>query len=384
MYPIVTQCTGIPPTSQFISSRNAPLAAQTTLPANTPIIIIYAGQQPPANGLPHVDGKIFIQGANGQVLNENSILQAISQKQGFPLVSGAGGLPIQTQIVLQPPSSTNTIPSPSHQHKFSIQQQQQQHPSLISSNQTMFQTLPTMINLERATMIQPNHTSSTALFSQHPSLAHGGMTRPVGKTSMAYTTAPPQILTTATNTVRTFSKFPPDLPKKKINKSAPISISPDFISSEKRNPPPLLQVKHEDKEAVSSSASITSQAGYVTQNGSHFVSQQQVSPKTTFFPLPLIPEAKQSLINAATQSVSIQASPAVSTSLPYIFLDGKQKNSTGLVQPPNSHVFTGNGMPIYRFSSLNNIQPLQILTPLPAQSAVTLPDFMKHNSTVAH
>ena len=382
IYPIQTHSSGIPvsPLAQITPATTVSDVTPQTFPIHTPIFIICTGQQLPKN---INGGKTLIQSTNGQILNDAAVVQAatqVRQQQVLPSISGTG-LQGPAQIIL--PSQTgitqgNSVTQTNGlvQHKFDIPNGH--HPTLINSQTVLHQAAPTLINLNGTTaLIQPS-THPTSIFSPQ-SLISG----PVK--SISYTTAPPQIMTSTTNSTSSLPALPPDPLKRRVllKQDLPICISHNSISENKRTPPPLVQVKQEEKVAQNSTPRVI-QAIPASPNTGHL----QLSPKTTVFPYPLAPEMNRSLNTSSAQNIIVKT-PNTHTSLPYILLDEKNRPSPShiVVKPQgisSQQVYSGNSMPTYHFSALNTIQPIQILTPIPAHSSCIPPDFVKQDTTTAH
>ena len=353
--------------------------SQPTLPMQQPIFIIYTGQQPPKSA-PNIDGKMLIQAANGQILNDAAIVQATSASAsldpGKPLsiINGGSELPPQAQIIV-PASQTNGITRTSDVSHH-IPNGHNTRPAIING-QAVIQTAPTLINFNRAaTLVQQSNSPPAAVLPPHSLLR-------------TYTTAPPQIMTTTTttsDTIRTLPALPalPPDPSKRhtlLKQTTPICISRSSILDRKRTPPPLLQVNQDTKNPENNGTTFSPSSHTTTQtSATSSNSSSQVSPKIAVLPFPLISEAP--LNKTPTQNIFVQA--PMPTSPPYIVLDEKLKGRVAVRQPNISSMahYNGSGMPIYRF---NNIHPVQILTPIPPHTSnILLPDFMKQDPPTAH
>lgn len=337
IYPISTPCMGggIPSPTFTPATVMSEITSQQPLPMQqqAPIFIIYAGQQLPKNTTSHVNGKMLLQ--NGQILNEATFQHA---GQAFQVVGG-NGLPSQAQVLFPAPQ-TNGI----------IQQQKREFPSRHFPAMINGQTVapPTLININGTTALLQQNGHPTTIF-------------------------PPQSAVSIAPSIS-----PSHIPQKRhgIPKQAiPISINHRMLCESKMTPPPLVQVKEED---IADNCIMS--GGHVTPLSiSTSSSATQISPKMVL-PFSLLPD-------------SLRGPPPTHPSLPYILVNEKQAGDSPrhiFVKPP-SVASSGNStmppvsMPIYRFSTLNNVQPLQILTSVPSRdSCITLPDFMKQDTTIAH
>jgi len=105
----------------------------------------------------------------------------------------------------------------------------------------------------------------------------------------------------------------------------------------------------------------------------------------------------------STQALFKKSSISGHSVLPYIEVDEKQREAGRhiVVPPPQlqqqpqqpqassssiASFYAGNCLPVYRISStLNNIQPLQIVSQVPAPPpGIALPDLMKRDTPTAH
>lgn len=337
------------------------MSSQQPLPVQqqAPIFIIYTGQQQLPKNTTQVNGKPLIQTLNGQLLNEAGLLQA--QAAGLQ-VMGGNGLPAQAQILLSAPQTNGII--------------QQQKRELLYNNH-----FPTVINGQTVIQAPPptfvNINGTTALLQQN---------------GHAATILPPRSLISEAVSI-TPSISPPRLPRKQhMAMAMPRHVTPISIGHRmtRMTPPPLVQVKEED---VAENCIAVGTSRHVTPlSVSTSTSSTQISPKMAVLPFSLIPDSLR-----APPTV-IKAPPQTRPSLPYILLNEKQNGESPrqvFVKPPSApsssstvpSLYNGNNMPIYRFSTLNNVvQPLQILTSVPSHdsSCVTLPDFIKHDTTIAH
>lgn len=331
IFPISAPCTTAaipsPPTLTPASALSG-ITPQQPLPVQAPIFIICTAPQL-TKSLAQLNGKPLLQNLNGQILNEASLLQAQQHSgQAFQIVGG-NGLSAQTQFVL-PQVMTNG--------GIIMQQKRELHnghfPTMVNG-QTMLQALhPTLVNVNgTTTLLQPNgHTmlSPRSVASEPPS-----------------------------------SISPPRFPPKKHAMLAPISIDQHMVTDSKKIPPPLLQVKEEDMGEFCVSNG-TSRTDHTSNN---IASLAQTSPKMRMVPYSFIPEASHSVSRSMSQNIIMKAPTATHPSLPYVLLNQKDPmlvKPTAAVSSISSStispVYKGNSMPIYRFSALNNIQPLQILT----------------------
>jgi hypothetical protein len=351
IFSISTPCTGSVPSPTFApaTAMSAPgIMTSQPLPVQqqqAPIFIIYAGQQHmQKTPTSHISGKPLLQ--NSQILNEAALLQAQHAGQAIQVIGN--GLPPQAQIVV--PTGVNGIQK---------RELPTRHIPAVINGQNVFQAPPpTLININ----------GTTALLQQngHPT-----------------TILPPQTLVNEAVTIAP-SISPPHLPHRRhgIPKN-PISISHRMISETKTIPPPLVQVK---EEAVTDSCiTVGTSSNHVAPLpvSSTSTSATQISPKMAVLPFSLLQD-------------SIRGPSPTRPSLPYILVNDKQTGDSSrhiFVKPPAQSSSSSTmspitvppvNMPIYRFSTLNNVQPLQILTSVPSHdSCVTLPDFIKQD-TIAH
>lgn len=377
------------------------------VPTQDPIFIILAGQQPQPtkNGVTTANAH-FAQ--NGTA----TFMQAPGTGQPLPVLNDAGLPPPLTQLVISP-QVNGVVP-----HKMDIHPTVH-HPTMING-QTVIQAPPILVNFNgtTATLMQPNGQPATIMPSQ-PMIGGGG-------SNIYYTTntlppplqPTPQIITTAANrTIRTIPAIPLNPQKMQTivkQKTTPISIRHSSVSERKNTtPPPLMQVKQEvgvvrASEGVTHGVHSLTNAATTTTSPTreHQLKQQQkqhvslqASPKTIVLPRPLVTEANCFPPSTSPPAQAIyKKSQGVHTSLPYIILDEKQQRQTDrhiiLQQPQSSssggsnlaQLYGGNCWPTYRFNStLNNIQPLQIVTAIPAPPpGITLPNFMKRDTRTAH
>ena len=374
----------------------------------TPIFIIYAGQQPQSNknGLTTANGS-FSQ--NGTA----TVIQVPGMGQSLPILNGTG-LPTQTQLIISPQAHGV---APSIHHKQDVHPAMHQ-PTMING-QSVIQAPPMLVNLNgtTATLMQPNGQPATIMAAQP--VAGGGN---IYYTTNAQQPPPlqpmPQLITSATNSMRTIPATSLNQHKRQAlvkQNSTPICINYSSISEKKKIPPPLMQVKQEvgvvgDSEVGAHGVQYLINAATTTASPTREHQQQlqqmqsmssQVSPSTTVLPRTLLTEINSSPLNTSPPAQALlRKSQGVHTSLPYIILDEKQQREIGkhivLPQPQASSsagsnnmaqlTYGGNCLPIYRFNStLNNIQPLQIVTSIPAPPpGITLPNFMKRDTRTAH
>ena len=343
VYPISAPCTaGIPSPTFTPATAVSEITSQLPVQQQAPIFIIYAGQQPPKTPTSHINGKPMLQ--YGQVLNDAAILQAQQAGQAIQVVGG-NGLPSQAQIVFPAAPLTNGI----------IQHQKRELPNRHFLNgQAVFQAPPpTLININGTTAVLQQNGHPTAIL-------------------------PPRPLVSETVSIAN-SISPPHLPHKRhgVPKYAvPLIKNHRMVSESKMHPPPLVQVKEEDM--VDNRFTVCTSGDRVTPVSTS-TSATHVSPKMAVLPFSLLPD-------------SIRGPPPTRPSLPYILVNEKQAGDSPrhvFVNPPSTPSSGSTvppvNMPIYRFSTLNNVQPLQILTSVPSHnSCVTLPDFMKQDTTIAH
>lgn len=390
MYPISTHCTvGPPPITSVTPTTTISENSPQSLPMQTPIFIIYAGQQPPPKSAAmQLNGKSQLHYTNGHVLNEATILQAANSAQALPMIS-SNGLSAPAQIILPP--QTNGV----------VQQQKCEipgghFPTVINGQtigQTVVQTQPTLVNI--------NGTAALLHPSAHRDIVMPPRSLVNGQTSVHAATLP-QVVNTTSKGFRTLTTPPIDPLKRARHVSkqtTPVCISHEMVSEKKNKiPPPLVQVKEEVTTEDSAITNGISQEHRISPmlSSSTITSPIQVSTPAPVLPLPHIPEASRSLSSSPTQNLVVKGSNNP-TSLPYILLNEKQGEPfRKMVMSPHSissrstpHIYKTNTMPIFRFSTLNtlnNVQPLQILTAVPPHnSCVTLPDFMKQDATtIAH
>lgn len=324
-----------PPSINAPPTSVADMAASQQLPAQTPIFIIYTGQPPPTaapaatavkSSVAQLNGKALIQTPNGQILNEAAIVHPAAGGQGISIASP------QAQVLLS--SHANGILQQQPKHVLSTNGQNHTLPAVINGHQVI-QAPPTFINTNGApTVLQPRHNAIQSLISGGGG-GGGGGGGAEGDSNVVHTSSP--ILTSATNSIT--GTLPPTVfdssvlsgqlkPKNHLKQTTPICISHSMISEKKRSPPPLVQVSKEGATIMINPTDITSQASTTKLS--------QVSPKMTMIPYSLI----------------VQPPPNISTST--------------LAQ---AYKCTDN-MPIYRLSNqLNNIQPLQILAPVPSHNS---------------
>lgn len=342
VFPISASCTaGIPsPTLTPATAISEITSQQLPVQQQAPIFIIYAGQQPPKTP---INGKPLLQ-YGGHILNDAAILQAQQAGQAIQVVNGSG-LPSQAQIVFPAVSSpTNGV----------IQPQKRELPSrhfpAMLNGQTVFQApppAPTLISINGTTAVLQQNGHPTAILPPRPPVS----------------IAP--------------SISPPHLPHKRhgIPKNAvPVSKNHRMVSETKVLPPPLVQVKEEVEDITVCTSSNPVTPVSTSTSATH------ISPKMAVLPFSLLPDSIRG------------PPPPTRPSLPYILVNEKQAGDSPrhiFVKPPSTPSSTNTvppvNMPIYRFSTLNNVQPLQILTSVPSHdSCVTLPDFMKQDTTIAH
>lgn len=398
VYPISTHAAGIPTPSLTQVTQMSDIGSHG-MPVQAPIFIIYAGQQPQPtkNGSTTMNGRMIMQAANGHLAQNGTttLIQAPGTGQHLPILNGTG-LPAHAQLIVSPHANGF---SPGAHQKLDLHPAMH-HPAMING-QTIIQAPPTLVNFNgtAATLVQPNGQPAMIVPSQ--SMVGGG--------NICYTTNPlppspqpaPQIVTTATSSVRTIPTIPPKRQAIVKQNTIPICISHSSITETKRTPPPLVQVKQEasvsgDSEGVANgvhrltnAATTTTSPTRLQQLKQHMSSQ--VSPKITVFNRPLVTEVNHSPLSTSPPVQTVFKKPqGIHTS--YVILDEKQQRETGrhvVFQQPQSSSSSMpqlyGGMPIYRFSTLNNIQPLQIVTPIPAPPpGITLPDFMKRDTPTAH
>lgn len=329
---------------------------QQQLPAQAPpIYIIYTGQQLPKN-IAQMNGK-----PNGH-LNEATFFHP---PHGGQIISG-NGLSSQGQVIQSP--QTNGV---LQQQKCDISNG---HFPAVINGQTIVQAPPTLININGTTALLHQNGAPVTILPPHSLINAPVISSPQ--------IAPPH---------------PQIAPKYaamfKRSNTTPISICHSVVSERKKvlTPPPLVQVKQEDLTGDDIIIGM-SQADHVTPVNTSTSLYTQISPKMTMLPYSIGPEA---MSNSAQRAQNVILKAPTTPSLPYIILNEKPGDSPRhiLVKPSpvtsnnnssNSaaaNVYKANSMPIYRFSTLNNVQPLQILTSVPPH----LPDFMKQDTTtIAH
>ena len=358
-------------------------ASPQSLPMQTPIFIIYTGAQPvqqqqqqqqqllpqpPKNSTAQqLNGKTILHKPNGQILTEAvqrvggghilteagpaMVLQApagSSAGQAFPIVNGNGLTTQQAQIVLSPPPpQANGITTHHHHHH---QQQQKceisnRHFPGIVNGQTVVQ--------DSAHNMLVNINGTTALL------------QPSNGCRAATILPPPHLVSSRPPVVMPATSLHQQVPTKRHSlhkQNMPTCIPHTMISEGKKTPPPLVQVKEEDPKDDPMISGGVSHASYMTPVVTSTTSSAEASPKM-IFPLKV----------QHSQSPSPKATPPSSSnqaSLSRIFLQG----DVPLIQPPpslagipcSSNMAATQGMPVFRF---NTLQPLQIISALPPHNS---------------
>ena len=462
MYPISSHATGIhtPPLAQVAPVSNV---GTHGMPVQTPIFIIYTGQQPQPlkNGSSSPNGKLVMQAPNGSIMQAPNgsimqapngsimqapngsimqapngsimqngtptIIQSPSMAQPMSILNG-NGLPPNTQFIISP--QVNGVVPSSQPLKVDLHSAPVHHPALVNGQTIIQAPAPTLVNFNGtpATLVQPNSQPGTMMMYSQPVIrASGG-----GNIHYATTNTPPQsaaplIVTTASNSPRMVPPVPMSLPKKlpSVKQGKPICINHCSISESKRSPPPLVHVKQEvgiisDLDRMvhhrgTIAGTTTTTVSPTRERHHHHVLQQktqhtipQVSQTMTVLPHPLITEVTSSPLSTSppASAHAIFKKPTGHTSLPFIILDEKHRESGRhfIIQPPQQQpqqlqlssnssgsssiasFYGGNCLPVYRINStLNNIQPLQIVSPVPAPPpGIALPDLMKRDTPTAH
>ena len=391
------------------------------MPIQAPIFIVCTGQQPQP-------GKHGMNITNGHFPQNGTttLVQAPGTGQPLPILNGTG-LPTQTQLIFSPQVSHQTNGfTPNAHHKLDIHPIVH-HPTMING-QTVVQAPPILLNLNgaAASLIQPNRATASLI---QPNGAAASLIQPNGQPAMImpsqqmiggegniyYTTtnvlpppplqSTPEIVTPTTSSIRTTPAVPLSAQKRQAivrQNHTPICISPSSISENKKGPPPLMRVKqevnvvgdsevlvHDSRHLTSCTVTSPTPENLQLSQQMHCLSSQP-SPKVTVLPHSHAAEVNHSPLSTSPPAMSVlKKSQGVCTSLPYIVLNEKQQRDTGrqiVFQPSQdsksggsniAQLYGGNCLPIYRFNStLNNIQPLQIVT--------SLPNFIKRDTHTAH
>ena len=390
IFPVSANCSQVA-TPTLIPAKpttaSVPEVSPQTVPMQTPIFIIYAGQQQqqqqlsPKSLVGQLAGKMLFQGVNGQILNDATILQAAGP--GMPLIGGNGvSLANSPQHIVL--SQANGL---MQQQKCDIPSRH--FPTVINGQAVMQQAPPTIVNINGMTaLLQPT-----------------GNNRPGPPTVLPM---PTLVSRPNTNIGPMLSSAPLAQKRRSTPRSTPahICISPNRVSERKKTPPPLVQVKEEEiKDTVIVTRTpepenvIVSPQHHAPIINGHLAGAK-MTPVTSLQDIALLKSHATLFKQTATSPIHVPpkteftriidtkptliSTSATQVSLPYSPLMSEKRRDSSPQQQQQCAVLNTSSMPIYRFSSLNNVQPLQILTPLPP-SCIPLPDFMKQeNTTIAH
>ncbi len=357
------------PVSQIIpASHPATAISHSSMPGNgTPVFIIYKPMVQPQSQSPKtpsptivhpgLSGATFVQTTNGQILNGATIFQA-------PTTTGADAQ-VVSGVVISPQGSPAAIfPQSPKLNGTVIRNASQQQPTSIFNGATMLQGSPTLVNgttilqanAQPLSMVQKFSHPQTAVFSM-PSYTQASSTRAVQ-----------HVMSVAT--VAEASVSPKVQSPKAVQVIDITNLTKEANHGHKSPPPPLLQVSaldntRSDRDTLSAPQvqvrefprvfkSNGSQSSFT--NGS-IVGQSVMLPGSKnglqkYFVVAEKPDSSMLILSAAQQS---DASHLKAQYIPVTAYD--QEFATT--------------MPIYRFNSLNGVQPIQILTPVAAPGSIT-------------
>lgn len=360
------------PTSQMIPASHPPGLATAISPASTagngaPVFIIYKPSQAlkpssPAVVHPGLNGATIVQTTNNQILNGATIVQA----QPLAPVPGADAHVVNGAMMPSQSSPVAILPQSPKLNGTVIRDGNHQQPSLLSSA-TVVQANPTLVN--GATILQANGQPALLQANGQPLHKFSHPQPTILSVPQTISTCAPRTVTTVATTSTSASPRV-QTPVRVIDIS---NLTKEANHGHKSPPPPLLQVGAADHERCDM--------------------EKSPPPKVQVKEPPQVVRATNGSHTSAIsgsivgQTVMLQSS---GNGIQKYFVVAEKPDSSMLVlsaahtqQPDAGNLRTQivpvpaydqqvvTTMPIYRFNSLNTIQPIQILTPVAASNSMT-------------